>query len=623
MATVNRFDQPVNIRSTYMPKEFIPNLDAYAQVMGQQQAQYDQLLDTANKVPRYLTADEQRVEQYRQSMQENIDRITDSYVRNGLQSGNVARRDYLRQLQNDWQPGGEAYVIDQNYQAFQTYKEQLDDQLAKGNISNRKYNTLLKTSVDKFQGSFVNDQENKFSGIQAAKDVDLAQLADERAKGWMADRVQSGRYRIMGGQYFDMQEKKFVDPKEVYKGVLRAISSSPEAIAYLQQEKELFGADIKKNLHAAAAYAAQKYGYTEYDSQYLSNWVMKQNRQFAHDERMKKSEVQDYLTSTVINNPLFKGKELDPTTWNKQGQLYEDTSESPRGYSRISKRSATRQGTEGQTLQEYANTPPGREDYPALDRFYREYPIQRDDNGVPTETREEYDQRVAEIYNNSMDELQQSFINYRTLGKEKQKRLNSILVEGGGYALTNLVMIDDNNNVTPITDKKLQELTNTTDETFSDFAQVVAEAEPNNAAVTGGTVIMVKVNEGPGHVQVIATPESTPQTEYKAGIREAWSVKYDPIKDESAPFYADALIPGTDQVGTFQYKSFGQWKKDEETGQMLRKVYATEVDDDGNPIKGRDAETGEPIYYEPDEQIQQLNLNQITTRHMEVYPFNN
>ena len=75
----NRFDRHTNIRSQYVPREFIPNYDMYAGALSQQQKLYDVAKSVDEKIPQHLIQDANLVNQYRENLSSKVDDLTNIY----------------------------------------------------------------------------------------------------------------------------------------------------------------------------------------------------------------------------------------------------------------------------------------------------------------------------------------------------------------------------------------------------------------------------------------------------------------------------------------------------------------------------------------------------------------
>lgn len=121
----NRFDVYTPIRSTFMPREFIPNFAALDAALGEQQRGFDVAQAAADKVPQHLKHDVDAITQYRSELDNAMSSVAEAYKNQGLTAGNRARRDLIRQVERDWQPGGRADVFQKRLAKFQTIAENI------------------------------------------------------------------------------------------------------------------------------------------------------------------------------------------------------------------------------------------------------------------------------------------------------------------------------------------------------------------------------------------------------------------------------------------------------------------------------------------------------------------
>lgn len=129
MATLNRFNQftkrDYNME-WYAPETFVPNFEAWDSLLGVQQAKYDAAIAATQKYPKHLQNRVDLAGQYKQGAVQAVDDITKTYMDQGLTSGNRKMRDFAMKLNKDWQPGGLAYELEQEYTDYQTAQQTID-----------------------------------------------------------------------------------------------------------------------------------------------------------------------------------------------------------------------------------------------------------------------------------------------------------------------------------------------------------------------------------------------------------------------------------------------------------------------------------------------------------------
>lgn len=128
MAT-NRFRQIIPVRSNYVPQVYTPDFSAMATVLGQQQQAYDQALAVGEKVPQHLQTPEERaaLENYMSGVRGSIDELSRIYADEGVNAGNRKRKELLRTVGRDWQPGGTADRFQKRLETVQAARKSIDE----------------------------------------------------------------------------------------------------------------------------------------------------------------------------------------------------------------------------------------------------------------------------------------------------------------------------------------------------------------------------------------------------------------------------------------------------------------------------------------------------------------
>jgi len=126
----NRFRQIIPVRSNYVPQFYTPDFGALATTLGTQQQAYDKALAVGEKVPKHLQTPEERaaLEDYMSSVRGSIDEVSKVYADEGVNAGNRRRKELLRTVGRDWQPGGKADRFQKRLATVQAAKKQIDEQ---------------------------------------------------------------------------------------------------------------------------------------------------------------------------------------------------------------------------------------------------------------------------------------------------------------------------------------------------------------------------------------------------------------------------------------------------------------------------------------------------------------
>lgn len=162
MSTINRFNKfsPRDYSMEwYAPEVFTPNFEGWDNLLGTHQARYDAAMAATQKYPKHLENRMDLAGQYRQNAETAVNDITQSYMKEGINAGNRKMRDFGLQLNKDWQPGGLAYELEQEFNDYQTAAQTID-KYYKDNKAENSANRLY--SLDKLkqasQGEFKQDK---------------------------------------------------------------------------------------------------------------------------------------------------------------------------------------------------------------------------------------------------------------------------------------------------------------------------------------------------------------------------------------------------------------------------------------------------------------------------------
>ena len=187
MMAIDRFDQYVPIRSTQLPQNFVPNFEAYREVLAQEQDNFNkfQALDEI-PIDALAGADEQYAQQLRANMSQDIDRITQSY-RDNVNDGRRASRDFIRQTRKRVLPGGDIRELGLRKQQFEAFQSEQAKRLQEGNITREQYWASVQRAKQQYdaQGGFGKDANLNLSARQDAINFDL-----RRAVHVLVTRVQ-------------------------------------------------------------------------------------------------------------------------------------------------------------------------------------------------------------------------------------------------------------------------------------------------------------------------------------------------------------------------------------------------------------------------------------------------
>lgn len=113
----------------FVPKEVMPNIEAWDSLLASQQQRYDtSKMLLSEKNPKYLQTEEDRqlFQKYKEDVKGNLDNITDAYQNKGVSAGNQALQEAVRTFSRHWQPGGIANVLEDRYSAFANAQKEIE-----------------------------------------------------------------------------------------------------------------------------------------------------------------------------------------------------------------------------------------------------------------------------------------------------------------------------------------------------------------------------------------------------------------------------------------------------------------------------------------------------------------
>lgn len=128
---IGKYDRFVNKNwewQTSIP--VLPQLDvkAFEEVLGQQQAQVDQVGLLSTKMPNVMNnePDLQIYQAYKKDVDSALEKITQEYGK-GATAGQMAYKNYLNQFRKDWSPGGRADLLNKRSEQYQAGLKAIDD----------------------------------------------------------------------------------------------------------------------------------------------------------------------------------------------------------------------------------------------------------------------------------------------------------------------------------------------------------------------------------------------------------------------------------------------------------------------------------------------------------------
>jgi len=108
----------------YMPKEFIPDFEAWNTMLAGKQSKYDTAVALSQKLPKHLAHRVDLAGQYKQKTDQAINDISSAYTKD-ISAGDRMLRDYGLNMNRDWQAGGLAYELEQEAAEYAKAQEEI------------------------------------------------------------------------------------------------------------------------------------------------------------------------------------------------------------------------------------------------------------------------------------------------------------------------------------------------------------------------------------------------------------------------------------------------------------------------------------------------------------------
>lgn len=295
----SRFTQLQGIRSNYQEKFHTPNFELLAQVLEKQQKDYNLFEEVNSKYANYMEADTEAAKAHIDQKKANMQAITDAYITGGVQKGNIARKQAMMDVKDDWQQGGKSYGFQQNYDAELKYQEEQKARYNAGLITKDTLDAALKYSRNNFSGSFGEDGTfNKFSGYETAEDIDLSSHIDQKLTGYVSETTGREVGKMLNGDYYYMDTMEGIPRQELLDAVDHITKTDPKVRAYLDQQDLIFDQRDTKILNSegiiqnAKTFLANKYDGIKSKRQVITNWRAQENlRHYRAKQRQKAEEV--------------------------------------------------------------------------------------------------------------------------------------------------------------------------------------------------------------------------------------------------------------------------------------------------------------------------------------------
>jgi hypothetical protein len=113
----------------FVPKEVMPNFEAWGEILMNQQKSYDNYnVALSQKNPMYLQTEEDRklFQEYKSMADNAITSVSDAYLNNGLSSGNRLMKQQSLAIANEWKPGGKAFLLEDRLNSYKAAREEIE-----------------------------------------------------------------------------------------------------------------------------------------------------------------------------------------------------------------------------------------------------------------------------------------------------------------------------------------------------------------------------------------------------------------------------------------------------------------------------------------------------------------
>jgi hypothetical protein len=212
----------------------LPELTKASEVMQgryDQTLQYEDALDTGIEQATSLNADTKMLQSLKDTYRAKLkERAGKGDYENMLREVSRDARDFV----NQYKP------IAQNQAAVSQYRKELDDQVAKGDVSKDWADTLFRASTDEYSGLARDSRgqiTNQFRGVDAVKQIDLPKWVENALVG-LEDKVTGSTIRKdEGGFYVERSGKREYLGKERIDPIIAAAKASdPLYRSYVKQK---------------------------------------------------------------------------------------------------------------------------------------------------------------------------------------------------------------------------------------------------------------------------------------------------------------------------------------------------------------------------------------------------
>lgn len=236
---VNRFRQITPTPSQFISQPYVPNFDLLAKALQSQQQAFNQV-QRVGEVPinALAGADEEYAETLRESLYDDIDKVSNLYAKEGISAGRRAARDLIQSTKRRVLPGGDIYELAQRKKQFTDFYSTQQERLEKGEITPEQFwasTTRAKEQYDAVGGYGSNANLSLSSRTQA---VDPDEFLNEFLKNKESDLISSGYQRFRdpttGKVVLRKSETEFVKYEDLLSEARQALANKMSTTGQLQ-----------------------------------------------------------------------------------------------------------------------------------------------------------------------------------------------------------------------------------------------------------------------------------------------------------------------------------------------------------------------------------------------------
>jgi hypothetical protein len=337
-------------RRPFQGSLYAPPVDTITAALEMAQQQYNTNFAAAEELRnRYidsLSQDRARADEKQAEYDSRIDEVVAKY--NGDYS--QATKDLYsltKQIEKDFNPGGEAWAIQQSKIAWTEATKRNQERLKNGKITAPQMNLLENWMKTTYTGT-KKQEDGTYSILEVPELVDYVKAEDIAAK---AAKEVPKRTRVTtepvyrNGRWFtDYKKDEYIDPKDMEQAISSALVQDDKYVQYVSQMSaltgigfdEILGSSVKTfserfvNTHAGTLYDEDSVNYKGVDALYLES-VKQRNRKDMEDYKNKQAAEAGMNTQLSLLGVAGRGGKFKEV--NLEGELHFDP-KSPMYYSR-------------------------------------------------------------------------------------------------------------------------------------------------------------------------------------------------------------------------------------------------------------------------------------------------